>query len=344
MRRFTGVLALAGLLSGTGTACSSSQPQPSPKTALKPVLRGLLDRGGPPPAAFDTLLAGFVVNVHWADVQPSAGGPLTADNAIDRAIAQVRQLNAAGAHLGLKIRFFAGIWAPDWAKNIDGPPVTVRDPISGTSGTVGRFWTEGFGRAYQDLQAKLAARYDGVPEIREVTISRCTTVFAEPFIRDAGDPGTLRRWLDAGFTVGADRTCHREQIQAHTAWQHTHSDLAFNPYQVINPDGTRRTDESFTEQMMSYCRQLLSARCVLENNSLRWPVGPLYEQMYGAMKTLGPPIAFQTAVMKRVGDLQAALRHAVMLGANSVELPGGYETLGTAAFTQVANELSSPQS
>ena len=49
------------------------------------------------------------------------------------------------------------------------------------------------------------------------------------------------------------------------------------------------------------------------------------------MTALGQPISFQTATASRVGDLAATLNNAITLGANSVELPGGYESLGTPA-------------
>ena len=63
---------------------STATPSPAPSD-LKPVLKGLLDRSGPPPAAYVPSLAGYVVNVHWSDLQPTQGGGLAAGNAIDRA-------------------------------------------------------------------------------------------------------------------------------------------------------------------------------------------------------------------------------------------------------------------
>ena len=318
-------------------------PLPSPSTLdLKPVLRGLLDRSGAPPSTYLGALAGYVVNVHWSQLQPSSGASIASDNPIDEAIKQVRAVNAADhTHLGLKIRIFSGVWAPDWAKSLGGSPVTVSDPQSGQTGTVGRFWTDAFGQAYNHLQSLLAAKYDQVPEIREVTISRCTTFYAEPFIRDISDPSTVSALIAAGYTLAADDTCQRQEIDAATVWRHTHSDLSFNPYQVINPDGTVATDEAYTGVIMSYCRQILGTACVLENNSLRVPAPPSYQAMYAQMETLGQPIAFQTAAAQRVGNLQAALEYAVSLGANSVELPGNYEALDTpAAFASTNAALA----
>lgn len=295
----------------------------SPGSAqLKPPLGGLLTRNGPPPETYISVMGGYVVTAYWRDLQPTRNGDIAVNNVIDQAIDSVRQLDPSGT-LGLKVRVYAGIDAPDWAKSLGGAPIAVIDPSSGVSGTVGRFWSSEFGSAYSDLQARLAARYDSVPEIREVTISQCTTVYAEPFIRDEASVDTVSGLLAAGFTVAADKQCLVDEITAHRVWLRTRSDLAFNPYQVI--DGSTRTDEALTEQMMDLCRSTLGARCVLENNSLRVP--PQYPDMYSHMHSLGPPIAFQTASIRRVGDLEATLESAIQLGAGSVELPTGFEVI-----------------
>jgi hypothetical protein len=299
----------------------SQSPTPTP-AGLKPVLSGLLDRDGPPPAAYLSVMGGFVVNVHWADLQSAQGAPIASNNAIDQAIATLHQIDPSG-RMGLRVRLFAGIFAPDWAKSLGGPPIPITDPVTGGSGTIGRFWADDFGAAYNDLQTKLAAKYDAAPEIRDITISRCTTVYAEPFIRDAANPNAVSALLNAGFTVEADQKCHREQIAAHQVWIHTRSDLSFNPYQRIG--GGPRSDEAFTEEMMSLCRSTLDARCVLANNSLRTPLQ--FPAMYAKMQSLGSPITFQTAVLAKVGNLGATIQSATSLGAASVELPAGFESI-----------------
>ncbi len=97
-----------------------------------------------------------------------------------------------------------------------------------------------FGAAYDNLETLLAAKYDSVPEIREVTIARCTTFYDEPFIRDTTAPATVSALIGAGYTLAADQTCQEEEIQAATVWHHTHSDLALNPYQVIEAGRVHR--------------------------------------------------------------------------------------------------------
>lgn len=172
--------------------------------------------------------------------------------------------------------------------------------------------------------------------IREITISRCTIVYSEPFIRDAANPAAVVALLAAGFTVAVDQQCHREQILAHQVWTRTRSDLSFNPYQLVGTFG--RGDEAFTEQMMDFCRSMLGARCVLANNSLRTPLQ--FPDMYAHIQSLGPPIAFQTAVQAKVGDLGATIESAIALGAGSVELPAGFESMSPATLTNYDSGLA----
>ncbi len=40
------------------------------------------------------------------------------------------------------------------------------------------FWTDNYMKAYQDLETKLAAKYDSALELLEVVTSACTTVLA----------------------------------------------------------------------------------------------------------------------------------------------------------------------
>jgi hypothetical protein len=305
---------------------------------LKPVITGLLDRKGAPPAALVPAVDGFVVRVRWADLQPTASGPIADHNAIDAAIAKARAL-APGADYHLKLRVLAGTEAPTWAKNLDGGPVSYfkgRKVL-----TYGRFWTSSFGAAYADLQAKLAARYDTVPEIAETVISRCTILDAEPFLRAVRtDRRTLSALVAAGFTASADQVCHTEEIDAHGVWAQTRSGLTLDPYDRIGADGTASVDESFTESMMVYCRNTLGARCVLENNGISSPLLPdPYPTMYAAIRAMGPPFAFQTASPKAIGDWYATLRWAADQGANHVELNIDYPTYDPAQLASVRSQL-----
>lgn len=330
------VVVVAGGRPAKSAPTTASTPAPTTTVApsrLKPVLGGLLDRHKLPPAQFKGAVAGYVVPVGWAELQPAAGGPLATGNPIDKAI-----VSARAQHLQLKLRVLAGTSAPDWAKRLGGAPVQVVDAY-GHSGTVGRFWNADFGRAYLDLQRRLAARYDRVPEVAQTQITRCTTFFAEPFLRQGRNPTTIRNLVRAGYTAAADEACQRQQVDAHAAWSRTRSGLSFNPYQRVQEDGGIKHDEAFTEQMMRYCRSRLGDACVLENHSIRsGGQGPLYEQMYQAMRALGGAISFQTAAPSRIGSLLGTIDWAIAQRAASVELPVSYRTSSSPSSLQPRNQ------
>jgi hypothetical protein len=327
------VVGLAALLAGCGgttqpfptpTATPGPTPSPTPVQApdLKPPIQGLIDRDGPPPPGYAGAITAFVVNVTWAELQPTPDGPLTTNNPIDQAITAARAL---GPNMGVKIRLLAGVDDPNWVKQLDGGPVSVDSAADAVGGTIGRFWTPDFAAAYDDLWGKLAARYDSVPQIREVTVARCMTIFDETFLRDTSDPTSVANLLAAGFTISADQTCLQQEIAAGSVWKHTRIGVAFNPYQEVLPGGEQRTDEAFTQAMMAYCRTALGPQCVLENNSIRWPpMGSAYSEMYSSMSELGAPISFQTATEARIGNLTDTVTWAVSVGADAVELPEGY--------------------
>ncbi|HEX3426112.1 MAG TPA: hypothetical protein VHT30_08265 [Acidimicrobiales bacterium] len=306
----------------TGGTTPGATTEPAAPPGLKPVIRGLIDRNGMPPAGYP--INAWVVQVDWSALQPTQGGPIAANNAIDQAIAAVRATNSHGGNMALKLRVYAGINSPDWAKQLGGPPFPVSD--SGQSGMSPRFWTPQFSQAYAALQSELAAKYDGVPELREVVISQCTTVFDEPFRRQVPDQASLNAWLAAGYTMAADEACQESEIEAHQVWKMTSSDLALNQFMPVAANQGSQVDLSFPEQVMQYCRQQLGVRCVLENNSLKPKPSANLAKLYLAMQALGPPITFQTASGNKVGDLAAAVKLGAELGAESIELPMSYRS------------------
>lgn len=330
-RRATPVVMVAGLL------FSIVQPVQAATPAVKPVLGGLLDRKGMPPKSHWAVINGFVVTATWAQLQASPGAPLTVNNPIDQAIAAVR---AKGGPTGmkLKLRIKAGVDAPQWAKELGGPPVPM---VWGKKTvTVGRFWTPEFGQAYSNLQGLLAARYDEVPEIAQTEVSRCTTFWTEPYYRQWQKDFNIRSLLSAGYTSEADDTCHEEEILSHDVWTTTRSGLAVSPFWRLAGSGRTTWDEPYTEEMMAFCRSVLGPRCVLENYSLRWPLlSGLYDQLHAGMEQMGAPLAFQTANPAKVGDWYAALNWAADIGTNSVELNHAYPTYDLGKLTQVGGRL-----
>lgn len=258
------------------------------------------------------------VSVPWSALQPRAGGPLVHPNAIDTAIKTASQ-NTHGCS-GILVRVLAGINAPAWAKHLGGAPVPVELTFDNRSGTVGRFWTSAFGAAYADLQRKLAASYDGDPLVREVAVAQCTTFYAEPFVRQINEPPTVAALRSAGYTTTADLGCQHDELLAFRAWRYTNVLLALNPYERIDADGLVDRDVDTALRIAKDCRKIFGPRCVLGNNSVRWPtLGGAYPALYDGMRKLGGPFNFQLAAPKRVGDAVAALQWCVSFGAVAVE-------------------------
>ena len=287
----------------------TASPTPAPPAGLKPELSGLLDRQHAPALQLAPDLGGWVVNVTWASLQPTQGGPIAANNAIDQAIALIRS-NPAYAHMHLRLRVTAGVGSPDWVKTLGGAPVYIYNNTDSVGGTVPRFWTAPVEQAYASFQTSLAAKYDNAPEIQDVSITGCMTIYAEPLIRETSSALTVSNLLAAGYTLAADEHCQDQEIIAHEAWNHTHSSLAFNPYQVINANGTSGVDKVFTQSLMGYCRQMLGDRCTLGNDSIRTPIntlGPNYPAMYAVDTGCRSDKLLSDRHPAKVGNLQLTI-------------------------------------
>ena len=325
-RRWGSVAVMAAIMSIAGLLGGSPNPAAATVEAIvKPPITGLLHRSGFPATAAVAHLSGFVVNAYWRDLQPSAGGPVVVPNAIDTALSQVRT-RAPG--LRIKVRIMAGTHAPEWAKNLGGPPVQMYEPVDGGEGTVPRWWAAEYRSAYAGLVAQLAARYDAEPEILDWTVSGAMTFYAEPFLRQVNDARNGPALVAAGYSVEADKAAIKGSVDAHRAFATTRSSLAFNGYQYFRPDATSGFDQGFSTEMMDHIRSVLGTRGVLENNSLASPLKPGMDGLYDAIAARGPSITYQTATSIKVGSLAGALQWAVDRRATAVELPGGYPYRG----------------
>src|ERR1700722_1149521 len=107
-RAWVGVLVLVAAVGFAQMGVRAETPHASANACtstpgIKPLIRGLVDRGVAPPAAG---LDASSINVGWNQLEPNGPG-LVADNPIDQAIA------AAGC-TPLRIRVLAGTATPGW--------------------------------------------------------------------------------------------------------------------------------------------------------------------------------------------------------------------------------------
>ena len=161
-----------------------------------------------------------------AQLQPTQNGPI--DYAIIQdAIKTVTAYNTAnGTDLGIKLRVWGGFTAPNWAKNIDGQPITVSgrnsvDPGNYNDQTIGRYWTADYVDAWTSLQNALATRFDSNPVIRGISQTAGAGTSDEPFVpfdeaapaSSAGPTRTVNQpaQLEAGGYNAAAARLHDEQ-------------------------------------------------------------------------------------------------------------------------------------
>ena len=336
--------------SGGGKSGPGDTFSPGSADGLKPQLVGFLDEFNVPKAAYRPVLAGWVVGVKWSDLQPSPNGPLDTSG-IDGAIATALQLNTSGGtQLRLKLRVFAGSESPDWAKQLGGPAGHVTNNNAGQvhSGNIPRFWSEPFGLAWDALQTQLAARYDTAPEIADVVISRCTTIFDEPLVRQTNDKATVQNLVAAGYTDALDNACQHRQIeQAGAVWTHTRLSMSFSPYQRITSAGATSKDNAYTAELMGFCRSTLGPRCTLGNNELGRDVfngQPERDSAtYTALRRHGTPLYFQVesgAFTNTETAFVDAIQLGVDEGANYVELNPKYTIVPPARLGDLRSKLA----
>jgi hypothetical protein len=326
-----------------------SQPVQAQQAPIKPQFHGLLNRGrisvdkpnaapnnsldeieSLPPGIFD----GVTVNIKWVQLQPT---PDRLDTiAIDAALADVRSYNQRHPQtpLAVKLRIWQGADAPDWIKNLGGPPVAIvhKDkPI-----TIGRYWSPEYRQAWRTFQTKLAEKYDADPLIREVTNTSCSSVTDEPFVMNVSDKDkkekeveALQDLIKAGFTDAAYRDCLMQSAHDYTGWRTTSIDFPVGGYRRIE-NGKPVRDRQVDSPIMGAFRQVLGARAILSNHALANQEENQGPRGMGStadlIKQFGPPIEFQTANPKAEWlqggqlDWESTIRYGISLGASAIEV------------------------
>jgi len=295
--------------------------------AIKPPIRGLVSMGafrfvsnGKDPdntlAPLDAkagIFGGMVVIATWKQLQPTPNAEI--GDAIDKALAEVRAYNERNPQkpVAVKLRVWGGFEAPEWAMHLGGGgPIHVTH--NEKARTLGHFWTPAYRHAWAQLQEKLAAKYDHLPLIREVSVTQCMSFTAEPFYLP-DEPSVKRPLLAAGYHDGAHRQCLENAIADYGAWKASRLVLSLNPFYGLSGKG----DPGFTEGVMRKCRQEVGRRCVFDNHDLDTDPPKTLLPIFAAMKRMGPEIEFQT-YHETPKNFEGTIKMGISLGASSIEL------------------------
>ncbi|MGH7984697.1 MAG: hypothetical protein ACREQX_00190 [Candidatus Binataceae bacterium] len=339
------------ILAITLTACGNDA---GTTASVKPAMRGLIDLGDmgfytqPSARAIPTNIPsevepfaqsfnGIVINLTWAQLQPDGPTPLGRDNALNQALAAVVAYNQQnpGAQLKVKLRVWAGLVAPNWIKDREGPiPINFYDPHSGITetGTVGQWWTPAYIQAWRALQRRLARRYDHRQLIEEIAVTSCASNTDEPFISWNADPATIQTLHQYGYSDAAQQSCLSGAIADYSSWKRTPIDFPFSQFQNtdedVPPDPKITTDPGFTVAVMRQCHA--SGHCILNNQALRDPAYAPDLVVYNEMSALysqspsSTPLDFQTAAPTNIGSWCGAIGNGIRLHGLSYEMWGDY--------------------
>ncbi len=235
---------------------------------------------------FPNLFGGTVINVTWAQLEPTQGQ--FNFSAITQALQQIQNYNDDNAHkscpLSAKLRVWGGFTAPEWAKKIsDGAghqgPISI-DITKGhkpQSGSIGLFWSQNYIQAWRELQSQLATQFDNPNGnsglnalLTEVAVTSCASNTDEPFVSWL-DQKTVSALKKQGYTDAQQEACLKGVIQVngqpsdYSAWKNTLIDYPFNPFHDL--DGAHVVlDTQFTLDVMASCNA--SPQCVLSNHAL----------------------------------------------------------------------------
>lgn len=344
-----GSVTAVAVTSPTGTATLLLPRSLEPSPALRAPVLGLSDRVNIPT---DPLVTGATIDIPWNLAETSADPTVP----LDLTTVKTEIDTAATLGVSIRLRILAGLYTPSWVLSRAG---TLRWAETHTGKllyyTIPRWWTPAYNAAYTAFQTRLAAELGAYPNVQEVAVTQCMTIYGEPFMRQSGlRNGTTIKATD--YTYTSDLSCLYSSITSTAAiWPNQRVSLAVNPFQGFRPPSTdRKLLDTFA--IMRFCRGTLGDRCVLGNNSLRGtttatmtcPGGAVvpasgqeggYNETYCELRRLGAPLYFQTARPSAIGSWQATLDRAVTYGASNVELNTDYPLYDPSALATYVREL-----
>lgn len=297
-------------------------------------LRGIVSRSDISKSANprNDALAGFVIEMNWAELEPSRG------------VYQFQGIRsgldwAAANGKRVRLRVQPGDGAPQWAKDLDGGAIPWRDHDKDVDTTTGRFWLDGgeYQKAWQDLQTALAAAFDGDPALAEVNICGAGSMTCEVFLLQledrlvGGDKKTNREHLlEAGFTDAArDKAIATDNAFMGAAWTSTYLTLWVHPYFTLTGVSQSKALEIADAAFFANPRIVLGHTGADE---LSTQPGKGTNDLYTHFLDAGEPFTLQTRTTNGgfdgahpLGDLAVVVKWAADSGVLAVELPHGWE-------------------
>ena len=304
---------------------------------------------------------GSVLNVVWRELEPKQG--VFDFASIEQGLKTLRKYNAANPKTPAvaKLRIWSGGNSPQWVMTLSGGPY----PVTGKKGEVNiaGYWTPEYIRAWRDLQAALAAKYDADPLVGEVASSSCSAVTDESFILPKGAK-SQKKMREHGFNDAAEQACLLGMADDYAAWKLTPVDETFSPY-IKTDGGKNERDDSFDLKVMHAWRDHFGDRGVLSNHSVQDPLTENLKPTFEQLKSMGQPIELQTASqgviqhgkesngqageardphLAPLMDWNNVIQNAIDLGANEIEIwntvdGGGQAKISYAQLKSWAAEL-----
>lgn len=196
-------------------------------------------------------VSAMVIEMKWKDLEPSEGkynfGKLGDEE--DDSLEDKLQLAYENGKT-VRLRVFAGTYAPDFAKTVNGfrPIQWINNDGQNNIQTLGPFWTPAYQRKWQNFQRALAARYNCDPRLNEVQIAGTGTITPEVMLlqtrtlirgadtpKNPSDDFSNGDSLRAGRFSDSERNARLEEDVAfmQDTWTHTHLTLWLHTYGTL---------------------------------------------------------------------------------------------------------------
>ncbi len=245
--------------------------------------------------AHPKLYNGIVVMASWKMLEPQEGK--YDYTVLDEALEQVEKYNVRYPKntLAVKFRIFSGFNAPEWVLRLGNGPMLIYHSVytKGKKKKAPIFWSLEYRNAWRKLQEILAERYDGHELVREVAISSCATMSAEPFIQPLGKQENIEEYQKFGYSDQIFKDALLAAFEDYSFWEKTCLDYTVNPFPSTDK-GVRIYDTDFSIELLKKFRERYGERAIIANHGLQPNLFERVLPIYAAMKELGPPISFQT--------------------------------------------------